>query len=600
MKKYIFILIAGLMTLMSCSESYLDKTPDEDLNLDLLFQERNYAEAFLSNTYSYVPSEITMAWHSWMGREYNLNPFVGAADEMEMSWTSPYNQFMNSGAWSPSDAGTPTPAFWWWYYEGIRKTNLFLENIDKTPMSASDKDIWIGEAYFLRAFYHFMLFRVYGPIPVIDRSIKGGDNYKDIVRDPVEKVVQFIVDDCERAYSLLNIKVSSDKYGRATSAAALALKARTLLYAASPLYNGNEDYADFKNANGNNLIPVTYNKQKWTIAADAAKDCIDQAEAAGYKLYYSEDKDPVHSYTNLFLARFNSEVLFARNCGESNFFEQLCTSSGQGGWSGLNPTQNLVDAYEMQSNGERPILGYDGVTPKINSNSGYEEKGFTSEAHPKGYYPAGTRKMYVNRDPRFYASINFNGQNWRGRRLEFFSTGLDKGSGPDYPSTGYLMRKYSDENVDIPQGKWTLRTWIFFRLGELYLNYAEALNEAEGPVDNVYKYVNDIRKRAGMPELPENLTQIEMRERIRHERQIELAFETHRYFDCHRWKIAEKTDNGPIYGLSHDLGTYLQDEDFYTRSLIETRVFEAPKHYLWPIQQYEIDRVPWLVQNPEW
>lgn len=599
MKRYIALLFIGLF-LFSCSESYLDKTPDEDLNLDMVFQERNYAEAFLSNVYSCLPLELTMAWHSWMARDYNLNPFVGASDEMEMSWNTPYNQYMNSGAWSPSDGGTSTPAFWWWYYEGIRKANLFLENIHKTPMDENDKKKWIGEAYFLRAFFHFMLFRVYGPIPVIDHSITGNDNYKQIVRKPVEEVVQFIVDDCERACPLLDIKVTPDKYGRITAAAVLALKARVLLYAASPLYNGNEDYLNFKDAQGNNFFPTSYDENKWRLAANAAKDCIDRAEAAGYKLYYSEDKDPVRSYSELFLVRHNPEVLLARNSEEGYWFEQLCSASGQGGWSGLNPTQNLVDAYEMQSNGERTILGYDGVTPHINPKSGYVETGFTSEAHPKGYYPKGTRTMYVDRDPRLYASINFNGQQWRGRQLEFFSTGQDRGSGPDFPSTGYLMRKYSDESVNIPQGRMTLKTWIFFRLGELYLNYAEALNEVEGPVDDVYTYINAIRKRAGMPTLPSNLTQAEMQERIRHERRIELAFETHRYFDCHRWKIAEETDNGPIYGLDHNQGTHLQDDAFYQRTLVETRVFEAPKHYLWPLQQYEMDRVPQLIQNPEW
>ena len=598
MKKYILLLLVCLV--MSCSDSYLDKTPDEDMSLEMVFQERNYAEAFLSNIYSYLPLELTMAWHSWMGWDLNLNPFVGAADEMEMSWNTPYNQFMNSGAWSPADAGTGTPAFWWWYYEAIRKTNLFLENIHKTPMNEVDKNKWIGEAYFMRAFYHFMLFRVYGPIPLLDRSISTDEDFTNFVRRPIEEVVSFILNDCEKAYPLLDIKVTSDKYGRITSAAVLALKARLLLYAASPLYNGNPDYVDFKNAEGENFFPINYNKQKWRIAANAAKDCIDKTEAAGYRLYYSASQDPFESYSELFLVRHNSEILFARNSGEGYYFEQLCSASGQGGWSGLNPTQNLVDAYEMQSNGLRPIIGYDGTVPIINSESKYVEEGFTSEAHPKGYYPAGTCNMYVGRDPRFYASVNFNGQQWRGRQLEFFSTGLDRGAGPDFPSTGYLSRKYSDEAVNIPQGRWTLKTWIFFRLGELYLNYAEALNEIDGPIDDVYTYINAIRKRAGMPALPKNLTQDEMRERIRHERRIELAFETHRYFDCHRWKIAEETDNGPILGLSRHLGTSLQDNTFYTRMVIETRVFDAPKHYLWPLQQYELDRVPWLIQNPKW
>lgn len=597
MKKYILFFIS-LVIVSACD--YLDKTPDEDMTLEDVFSERNYTEAFLTNTYSYVPSEITMAWHSWMGRDFNLNPFVGAADEMEMSWTTPYNQYMNSGAWSTADSGTSTPAFWWWYYEGIRRANLFLENVSKAPLSDSDLKTWTGEAYFLRAFYHFMLFRVYGPIPIVDHSISTDEDWHSVVRNSVDDVVDFIVNDCNTAASMLASQVTSDKYGRATSIAALALKARILLYAASPLFNGNPDYLDFKDADGYNLFPVEYDAKKWETAAQAAKDCIDKAESAGYGLYYSEDGDPYRSYTDLFLVRFNKEVIFARNCGDGNHFESLCTSSAQGGWSGLNPTQNLVDSYEMQDTGEIPILGYNGTEPIINEKSGYVEEGYSVSAHPKGYYPEGTRMMYVGRDPRFYASVNFNGQEWRGRKLEFFSTGIDKGNGPDYPSTGYLMRKYSDENVNLQQGKMTLKTWIFFRLGELYLNYAEALNEVSGPVEDVYKYVDAIRSRAGMPPLPSGLSQEQMRERIRHERQIELAFETHRYFDCHRWKIAEQTDDGPIYGMDRNAGTSLQDDTFYRRVIVEERVFVSPKHYLWPIQQYEIDRVPWIIQNPGW
>lgn len=139
-----------------------------------------------------------------------------------------------------------------------------------------------------------------------------------------------------------------------------------------------------------------------------------------------------------------------------------------------------------------------------------------------------------------------------------------------------------------------------FRLGEIYLDYAEALNEAEGPVSDVYYYVNQIRDRAGMPALPKDLSKSEMRERIRHERRIELAFETHRYFDCHRWKIAEKTDNGPIWGMNISAGASLQDEAYYKRTLIENRIFKAPTHYLFPIFQDEIDKNPNLVQNPGW
>jgi hypothetical protein len=184
--------------------------------------------------------------------------------------------------------------------------------------------------------------------------------------------------------------------------------------------------------------------------------------------------------------------------------------------------------------------------------------------------------------------------------LEFWAGGLDgKKSTGGYSRTGYLMRKMSGPDVDLVQQKYKLKSWIFFRVGEQYLNYAEALNEAGGnaPASDVFKYVNLIRQRAGMPDLPTTLSQNEMRLRIRAERKIELAFETHRYFDCHRWKIAQYTDARAIHGLNIDAST----NDFYSRRVIEQRVFEAPKHYLFPIPQDDISRSQGsLLQSPRW
>jgi hypothetical protein len=281
--------------------------------------------------------------------------------------------------------------------------------------------------------------------------------------------------------------------------------------------------------------------------------------------------------------------------------EFISSPNGMGGWSGLCPTQEMVDAYEM-SNGMAPITDYnaDG-TPIINPASGYTESGYASADGPNGYYVAGVSNMYANREPRFYASINFNGASWRGRQIQFYRTGLDgRKGGPDYTTTGYLMRKFLDPQVDIPQGRFTLKTWIYFRLGEEYLNYAEALNEAEGPGTEVYDRVNAIRTRVGLPSLPAGLSQDEMRARIQHERRIELAFETERYFDTHRWKIAPATQGRPIHGMNIAEGTSIQDNSFYKRTFVENRVFVSPKHYLWPIPQNEINRNPNLVQNPGW
>ncbi len=387
--------------------------------------------------------------------------------------------------------------------------------------------------------------------------------------------------------------------GIPTQASCMAMKMRILLYRASPLWNGNEDYADFQNKEGQNLFPA-YAASHWKTAADYGKKAIIALEAAGYKLYRSENDDPMENYRDIFMDDFNDEVLFAKNFTNWDWPERVSNPTGMGGWGGSNPTQEHIDAYEMED-GSTPILGYnaDG-SPIINEASGYREVGIYSQAHPEGYHMNNIFYMYAKREPRFYATINYNNAFWKTRRLNFFKGATDgfKG-GPDYTTTGYMMRKFLDEQgVDILQGRFTDKTWIYYRLGELYLNYAEALNEADGAVSDVYTYVNAIRNRSGLPDLPAGLNKEQMREKIRHERRIELAFETHRYFDCHRWKIAHITDNSAIHGMDIDATVATS---FYKRTLVEKRVFETPKHYLWPIHQNEINKAPTLyIQNPGW
>ena len=589
-----------VLFVMSCGEftggDFLEKTPDEDMTLEEVFSERRYAESFLTSAYFNLPEEYNFA------RDWGRNPYIGASDEMELTWTYPFAQQMNSGAWNAENAFQGNYML---FSEGLRKLNLFLENVDQVPMNEADKQVWVGEATFLRAFLHFWLARAYGPIPIIDKTFgTDADFSEEVKRAPIDQVVDFIVAESDKAAELLPMRATPTNYGRPTKAAALALKARALLYMASPLWNGNSDYSGFVNKEGEALFP-DYDKQRWQEAAQAAKECIDQVEAGGYQLYYAADGDPMRSYQELFLVDWNDEVLFARtpqNDGSNEDLERHTSANGMGGWSGYAPTQEMVDAYQMED-GTQPIEGYnsDG-SPIINPASGYQETGYTTQADPDGYYPAGIHNMYVDREPRFYASINFNGAFWRGRQLEFWPAGLDGNAkgGPDYTKTGYLMKKHSSPNVDIIQGRFEQQTWIYFRLGEQYLNYAEALNEFEGPVTDVYTYVNAIRTRAGLPDLPAGLSQDQMREAIRHERRIELAFETHRYFDTNRWKIAEETRGGDIHGMNINAGIALQDDSFYERTFVEKRVFESPKHYLFPFPQSEIDKNVNIVQNPGW
>lgn len=598
--KHILKIAAGiLLTLLgfSCSD-FLDKAPEEDITIQEAFLQRNYAEGFLTDAYADLPMEIHFTDMA------DINPFVLASDEFNVPWPEKFGKLMNRGAWNAYNA---TGRVWINMYEGIRKSNIFLDNIHITPLSdeftAQDKDRWIGEAILLRALYHFYVMRVYGPSPIMDYAATVADDFTQIRRQPLDSCINFVLRECDRAIPLLPMRaVNNRQTGRMTAAVAYALKARLLLYRASDLWNGNPDYANFKDNAGVELFPQVKDERWWAEAAAAAKKCIEECEAAGYTLYRVAEDDPVQNYYHLFLDRYNNEVILGRNCGVEPVPEKCGFPRSQGGWAGWNVTQQQVDAYEMD-NGIIPITGYtsDG-SPIIDSRSGYKETGYAEEAGPAGRWPAGVRNMYVHRDPRFYATVAYNGAMFKERQIELWSSGADgRGNeGRDYCTTGYLLKKYVDETCNIPQGIFSLKTWILFRLGEIYLDYAEALNEAEGPVSDVYYYVNQIRDRAGMPGLPSGLSKSEMRERIRHERRIELAFETHRYFDCHRWKIAEKTDNGPIWGMNISAGASLQDEAYYKRTLIENRVFKAPTHYLFPIFQDEIDKNPNLVQNPGW
>lgn len=595
MKHTIFSLFVLMILLFASCEDYLDKAPDQDLTIEETFSNYRYALLFRNGTYYNLPWELTFT------NDWGHNPYEIASDEMDDSHSNLFPNWMNQGAWSPDNVPQD---IWNFSYQGIRKANIFLEHMDEIPMNdETERERWRGEMHFLRAFYHFELLRIYGPLYYVDKSYSMDADFTPLMkRIPLNEYIENIFNDLTAAENALPMKLSGTELGELagipTQASCMAMKMRILLYRASPLWNGNEDYADFKNAEGQKLFPDKDNS-RWKTAANYGKQAIAALESAGYKLYYAANQDPMESYRDLFLDDFNDEVLFCKVFTNWDWPERCANPNGMGGWAACNPTQEIIDAYEMED-GSVPITGYnaDG-SPIINAASGYVESGFYTEDHPKGYFLKNIVNMYAKREPRFYASINYNNAFWKTRRLNFTKGGADGAKGgPDYTTTGYMMRKFWDEKgVDILQGRFTNKTWIYYRLGELYLNYAEALNEADGPATDVYTYVNLIRERAGLPELPAGLNQDEMREKIRHERLIELAFETHRYFDCHRWKIAHIVDNREIHGM--DINSTASN--FYKRTVIEKRVFESPKHYLWPIHQSEINKAPTIyIQNPGW
>lgn len=585
------------MAAVSC-EKFLDKGPEENLSVEEVFLQRNYTERWLYNLYAGLPME--MDFHNVLN---HLNPFSGAADELEITPGYAQSQQFNRGGISATYSHNA------WSSAAVysRKCNLFLANIDRTPMDEAERSEWIGEAHFMRAFYNFFALRLYGAIPIHDKILSPGSDFTTIERAPWEACLEFIVADCDEAIKRLPARRSTAFYGRATSVAASALKARLLLYSASPLYNGNPDYSTMKNSEGIPLIPTTYDASKWRLAAQAAKECIDLCEKNEYALYYSDDADPVTSYIEVFTKNWNSEILFAENVGIGQVWEMCMEPISLLGAGIYCPTQQLVDSYRM-ANGKDPfrtdedgdVIYSDDGTPTVLPESGYVESGFTDSAGD--YWPSGVYNMYVNREPRFYAQVNFNGQIWKKTNLELWYSGKDgmKVGGTYYSTTGYIQKKMADPDSRANGSSAVLnrRTWIYFRLAEQYLNYAEALNECDPGNPDILTYINKIRARGGIPALAGSYSQEEMRKLIRQERHIELTFETHRFFDVRRWKIAAKTDNTTIYGMNIHAGTYLQDPAFYKRTVVEKRVFNSPTMYLFPIYKGEIEKIPSMVQNP--
>lgn len=599
-KIYSTIVVVCIAFIAVSCEDYLEKTPDDDMTLDEVFTNPDWARAWLSNAYSWTPNEANFADDGGF-----RSPFTGGCDEMEIAFGASYAHLINAGSWNATNV-TRVP-IWKETFCALRTINVFLQNVDRVPnLTENELNSLKGEAYFLRAFFHFLSFRAYGPIPIIKHVVGTDEDWSTIVRQDVDTCADEIADDCDEAFKYLPSQRMDTEYGRPSKAAAAALKSRLFLYVASPLYNGNTELAKLTDKQTDkNLIPQVYNAEKWKRAIDATREALAECKAEGLKIHYSSSRDPKESYEEVFVNNWNDEVIWAKNLGDYWHHMWCSDPISYGCPSIFGPTQEMVDAYEM-ANGEAPIIGYenDGLTPIINPASGYQESGYASSSSSKGYWPAGVRNMYVNREPRFYASINFAGQVWKhGHTLEFWYNGIDgkKYGSSDYCKTGYIMRKHNNINITSNPFVATRTTWNYFRVGELYLNLAEAINEYDGPVSEVYDAINVIRERAGLEGLPEDLTQDQMRNKIKHERQIELAFENHRFFDVRRWKDAPQNQGGQIHSLNIYKGTGLNDDEFYERVVCEDRVFTSPKHYFFPIAQEEVDKnKDGMVQNIGW
>ena len=552
---YISAAISIAFTLSSCN-GFLDREEDSFIDKTATFDSYNRTKQYLTYAYTLLPDGLNR-----FSREAML---ASATDDAEFAIESAEIQQFNNGSWNalnnPDDV-------WNRYYSGISKCCTLLENTDHVNLDISrldpDKQVeyanslkdirmWRAEARFLRAYFHFELLKRYGPIPIVTSTLSINGNYENTPRPTMKEVVDFIAKECDIAADTLELtpwRNVNDAFGRATKGAALALKSRLLLYAASPLY---VDFGDTNEANKPTDVAL------WKAAADAAKAVIDLNQ---YEL--------ASSYADLFKNDFqNKEYIFVRRYAANSDFEKSNFPVSFGGKGGTNPSQNLVDDYEM----------LDG-TPFDWSD------------------PAKAAQPFENRDARLGATILMNMAPFKGKKVATYPEGADASPNPNATKTGYYLRKFLNEDVNIQTGGSSSGHVVpLFRLAEIYLNYAEALNECDPTNPDIPLYLNKVRNRASLPNVSA-LSQEQMRAAIQHERRVELAFEEHRSWDVRRWKIASSTLGAPLMGVQIErkpLGGYT-----YMPVKVEQRVFQ-PKMYWYPIPQSEVLKLKQWKQNNGW
>lgn len=606
------------MQLLTSCVDYLDKEPDTELTLPMVFEDKTRIEGWLANVYSHVPDPY---WGYARKLGWDILSDDMTASERWRQWDWKVIPML-LGEWTPSTDWDGN--YWARLPQLIREANIFIENVHPLPeqgISATEVTYMKAEMRFMIAYYYYLLSNTYGPVPFKPNYIAPTDfNLADLMEGqrPYYEVVDWVDKELKEVAEILPAKYTeARKYGRATSIMCLAVRARMLLFAASPLVNGNPDYANHKNKDGENLFSTTADKSKWAYAAQACKELIDAAEAAGHKLYTENNPDgtidPFMSYQNLFLTRYdegNTEILFARPGGsEYGEYEKHATPAASGGSGGLGVTQSLVDAFFTEN----------GLP--INDDSEYVESGFSgsdetrdntvwdTEVNGGAITQSGTYNMYCHREPRFYITVSYNNSYFtqEKRLFNFFNGSADNPHTHDAPQNGYLIRKKISPDLNVKQGTYKYRPGIVYRLGEAYLNYAEALNESDpGNVEILY-YLNKIRERAGIRQYTTGATdenyihvdlndQAEMRKLIRAERRVELSCEGIRYDDLRRWKEAENVLNGDFYGMNF---SGKDPSSFYVRTPYLKRVYK--KAYYWfPIHQSEMDKNDKLVQSPYW
>jgi len=575
--------------MLSSCNNVLDVGSDGRLSYDVVFSDNILTSGYLNNCYALMPLN---------GMSYNSNNFFGvftdeaqdAEDVIAGSVSLNYYRGAMTSSINLMEGGSNNTTYNN-MYRAIRSCNIFIDHIDKATITVeTNRNRWKGEAYTLRAFYYWHMIKRFGPLPLLKHDLASNLDSATLVRPTFYNCVKKILQDCDSALAQPNLpwrsSLDGDR-GSMTKSVAVAIKSEAILFAASPQWNATND----------NVV--------WKEAAAITKATLDSLAKRNYSLYNPKDANPsikaYSDYQRLFLLKpemvdnptYDKETIYAQRTQLANVWQQngppMSTDVQK---AGTCPSQELVDAYETLNG--MPVL--DPVNPYSDADHLVPNYNALNTQYDK-------TKPYLNRDPRLLSTIFCNGSNFNlsnnTQPVNIYVGGSQGISTTDrrYTRTGYYLRKFA--NYTSTKTANSDGYWRYFRLAEMYLNYAEADYFANGVTVAAVDALNKTRVRAGLPALSYSISTTEFKQRLQNERRVELAFEEHRYFDVRRWKIQSKVE-GLVTGMSiTGTGTYT-----YNRVVISRRSVTASKYMLWPIPAADQIKLSQLLklnfQNSGW
>jgi hypothetical protein len=633
-----FILLTLTCLLLGSCKKFLDVVPDNVATVDYAFRQRTTAEQYLFTCYSYMPKH----------GDVSTNPAFMAGDELWFFYPYAISGFtLNVSSWeiARGNQSVTSPLVSYWtgsngasdLYQGIRDCNIFLENINRVPvMDQYEKDQWSAEVIFLKAYYHWWLLRLYGPIPLVDKNlpITASQEETQVERIPVDSCINYVVHTIDSAITNLPERINNQatQMGRITKAIAMAVKAQVLVTAASPLFNGNTAYPNFKNKAGRPFFNPTADPQKWVKAVNACKEAIDICLGQGLRL---NRFNPSVSYNlpadlqtemdirTAVTENFNAEVVW----GNTNSLASQIQTLAQPRMNAANVTNfSFLGISSVPLNIVNQFYTKNGVPAAEDKTLDFTTRGAqTRVATTADQYRIqpnySTAAINFDREPRFYADLGFDGSILFGQGNQTIASlnhleakqGQYSGWGgtpTNYNITGYWPVKVVNYLNVMPSATTytvTPYSWPVIRMADLYLLYAESLNEAEGPSTEVYRWIDSVRVRAGIPRVADAWTnysnnpsaytnQTGLRQIIHTERTIELAFEGQRFWDQKRWKEAEKNWREPILGWNIAQSDPLK---YYQVTTLFNRTFQL-RDYFWPVAENDLMVNKNLVQTPGW